>query len=158
MPGRIEIDIEIDPLALGRDFEFLVSADILEIRAEKNLRDIPLPKFVRLALRFGIGLEVELLERANEKEVEVLCRPAGAHLGAIARHGITAPVVFEINGRNSTPEFGRGIGVRGNVSIGELARELVWFRGSSRHDAEPRERRDARLHAGRPMSRAALPE
>ena len=47
MMGAMEIDVEVDPLTLRRDFELFIAPDILEIRADENLRDVPLPELER---------------------------------------------------------------------------------------------------------------
>src|SRR3979411_1934735 len=40
MWGR-QVDVKIDPFALRRDFELFIAPDIVEIRADENLRDVP---------------------------------------------------------------------------------------------------------------------
>ena len=39
-----QVDVKIDPFALRRDFELFIAPDILEIRADENLRDVPVPE------------------------------------------------------------------------------------------------------------------
>ncbi len=34
-----QVDVKIDPFALRRDFELFIAPDILEVRADENLRD-----------------------------------------------------------------------------------------------------------------------
>src|ERR1039458_2874325 len=43
-----QVNVEIDPLPLRRDFEFFVSADVLKIRTNENLGNIPIPKLICL--------------------------------------------------------------------------------------------------------------
>src|SRR5579863_6326242 len=45
----VAVDIQIDPLALRRHFELFVLPDVLKIRANENLRYIPIPKLIGLA-------------------------------------------------------------------------------------------------------------
>jgi hypothetical protein len=42
--GLCQINIEIDPLPLGERFEFLVSADVVEIRTDEYLGHVPIPE------------------------------------------------------------------------------------------------------------------
>ena len=44
-----QVDVKIDPFALGRDFELFIAPDILEIRADENLRDVPVPELERFS-------------------------------------------------------------------------------------------------------------
>ena len=39
----VEIDIEVDPLALRRDLKLLVAADVLEVSADEDFGNIPVP-------------------------------------------------------------------------------------------------------------------
>jgi hypothetical protein len=59
MVRLVEIHIDIDPLALWRNLNLLISADVVRVGAEKYLRDIPVPELVGLVTQVGIGLEIE---------------------------------------------------------------------------------------------------
>ena len=39
-----QVDVQIDPFPLRRDLELFVAADVLKVRANKNLRDVPVPE------------------------------------------------------------------------------------------------------------------
>src|SRR5271169_1727566 len=43
-----QVNVEIDPLPLRRDFELFVSADVLKIRTDEDLGNIPIPKLICL--------------------------------------------------------------------------------------------------------------
>src|ERR1017187_7369472 len=43
-----KVNVEIDPLPLRRDFELFVSADVLKIRTNEDLGNIPIPKLICL--------------------------------------------------------------------------------------------------------------
>ena len=80
----IEIDIEVDPLSLRRQFQFLVAQDHLEVRAGKRFGDIPVPKLVGFGRRIWIGLEMQFFIRTGEKNVEIPRRPARPDFGSIS--------------------------------------------------------------------------
>jgi hypothetical protein len=56
----VEINFQINPLALRRNLKFLVTPDVCEISSDENFRHIPVPEFVRLGRPIWIWLQVEL--------------------------------------------------------------------------------------------------
>src|SRR5882762_10563992 len=80
----VQVDIEVNPLALRRYFKFLITLDVLEVGTEEHFRDIPVPKFVGFLLCIRRRLEIQLPVGANEKEVQVVRGPTRADLRAIA--------------------------------------------------------------------------
>lgn len=40
---RAQVDIQVSPFILRRDFEFLVAFDVVEIGTDEHLRNLPLP-------------------------------------------------------------------------------------------------------------------
>ena len=70
-----QIDVQIDPFASRRDFEFPISLDILKIRSDENLRHVPIPELVSFSSGIRSGLQVERLERANEQKIEIILGP-----------------------------------------------------------------------------------
>src|SRR5215470_5186901 len=90
----IQIDIEINPLSLRRNFELLVALNVPEIRADENLSHVPVPELVGLCRRLRIRFQIELLVRANEQEIEILFRPACADLSSILRNRVAVNIFF----------------------------------------------------------------
>src|SRR5215472_3150666 len=44
MPWGVEVDVQVHPFTLRRHLEFLVSSDIVEIRADERLGHVPVPE------------------------------------------------------------------------------------------------------------------
>src|ERR1035438_7960274 len=78
-----EVNIEVNPFALWRDFKLLVALDICKIGADKDFGDVPIPQFVGFFLSIWRRLKVEFLVGADEQKIEISPRPARPDLGAI---------------------------------------------------------------------------
>ena len=52
-----QIDVEVYPFSLGLYFKFLVTANVLEVRAYENLRHIPIPKLIGLGCCSWVRLQ-----------------------------------------------------------------------------------------------------
>src|SRR3984893_7867139 len=63
--GHCQINIKIDPLPLRRDFEFLVSPDVVEIRTDEYLGHVPIPEPKCLGRGAGLGFYVQFIVRTN---------------------------------------------------------------------------------------------
>ena len=66
MMRLVQIDIQVDPLALRRDFKFLVEFDVAKVRTDEDLGHIPVPQFVRLLAGSWCRLKVKLVVRTDE--------------------------------------------------------------------------------------------
>src|SRR6266568_5785751 len=92
-----QVNIEINPLALWRDFKLLVALDIPKIGADENFGHVPIPQFVGLFLSIWRGLKVEFLIRADEQKVEIALCPARADLGAIPRNSLPETIFLHVH-------------------------------------------------------------
>src|SRR5579864_1667615 len=54
----VEIDVKVDPLALRRDFEFLVALDIGEVGANEGFGDVPVPELVGFFVSVWVRFEM----------------------------------------------------------------------------------------------------
>src|SRR5665213_1355857 len=54
----VQVDVEVDPLSLRGNLKFFIAAYIVKVRADKNLRNVPIPELVSLGFRMWIRLEV----------------------------------------------------------------------------------------------------
>jgi hypothetical protein len=79
----VKVDMQIHPLSLGRQFEFLVVSNVFEIGADEDLCHIPIPQFVRFCGHLRVWLQIELLVGTDEQQVEIALRPTQAYLGTI---------------------------------------------------------------------------
>ena len=120
MARRVQIDIQVYPFPSRRDLEFFIPADIAEVRADKRLGYVPLPKFVGFGVRPCIGLEIELLVRTDEKEIQIGRRPAGTDLGFVPRDGVPPRVILYKDRRNAAPK----LGIRVRIGWGIARRAL----------------------------------
>src|SRR5215470_7704254 len=131
-----QVNVEIDPLALWRNFEFLVALDVREIRADECFRDFPVPQFVGFFLRIGIGLQAKLFVRAEEEEVEIVFRPARADFRAVSLDGIAEAVFVDEDGVGFLPEVSGRIEHEANVFLGVRTFDSRDISGESGNDAE----------------------
>src|SRR5574340_77307 len=93
--GR-DVDIEIHPLAARRDLEFLIAVDVARVPPREDFGHVPLPQVIGFGLDFRVGFQVERFVRTDEKEVDVLIRPARADFGAMAGHRFAVgPIIGE---------------------------------------------------------------
>src|SRR5664280_2368999 len=105
-----QIDIEVDPFALRGNLKFLISLDILEVRTNKYLGDVPVPETECLRGSVGRGIEIQLLIRTSEQEVEVPFCPARADFRTIAWHRHTIGTSLGVDSGSRPPEWTAGIG------------------------------------------------
>ena len=63
-----QVNIEVNPFALRRDFKLLVALDIREIGADEDFSDVPIPEFVGFFLSIWRRFKVEFLVGANEQK------------------------------------------------------------------------------------------
>jgi hypothetical protein len=105
MIGKIEIDIEVDPLPLRRNLKFLVSPDVVKVRADEQLGDIPIPKAVGFLYHNRRRLQIEFLVGAFEKEIQIFLRPSRAYSRAIPGNCVSIIVGFGIDIRGPKPEW-----------------------------------------------------
>src|ERR1700690_2628374 len=112
--GFSEVDVEVDPLALGREFEFFVAADIGEVRADEDLGDVPVPQPESLGRRAWVRPEVQLFVGADEEEVEVVWGPAGANFGSVTWARFAESALFKRDRLGGLPEGKSGIGAERN--------------------------------------------
>ncbi len=104
MIGKIEIDIEVDPLALRRYFKLLIPANVLKVGAYKQLSNIPIPEAEGLVHSVRRRLEIKLLVGTCEKEIKIVLRPSGTYPGPVSGNR-TAPVIaFKVDRGCPSPE------------------------------------------------------
>src|SRR6185437_6004525 len=72
----VQIDVQIDPFSLGRNFKFLIVTYIFKIRTDKDFGNIPVPKLVRFFIRMRAWFQIQLLVRTDKKEIELTLRPS----------------------------------------------------------------------------------
>ena len=58
MMGAMEIDVEVDPLTLRRDFELFVTLDIRKVGANEGFGYLPVPELVGFLMRVWVRLEM----------------------------------------------------------------------------------------------------
>jgi len=133
--GLVEVDVEVDPLPLRRDFEFLVALDIGEIGANESFSYVPVPKLVGFFVSVWIRFEMELLVRASEKEVEIVIRPAGTDFGSKSRHWVAKRVFLDEDGTGTAPERGSAIEGQRTVLLGVDDLRCVWLLAKRGDDA-----------------------
>lgn len=100
----VEIDVEVDPFALGGELELFIAPDVLIVEADEGFGDVPVPQLVRLGRRIGGGFKVELLVRRGEEEIEAVISPTGANLGAMRRNRIPKGVARDEDRFGLCPE------------------------------------------------------
>jgi hypothetical protein len=61
-----EIHIQVDPLALGCNFKFLVVLYVREVRTDKPFRYVPVPELIGFLASVRLRLKVELFIGANK--------------------------------------------------------------------------------------------
>jgi hypothetical protein len=83
MIRKVEINIEVNPLPLWRDFELFISPDVLKVGTNKKFCDIPIPKPIGLFHRVRRGLQIQFLVGACVEKVEIVLRPPGTYLSSI---------------------------------------------------------------------------
>src|SRR5690606_8682103 len=81
------IDVEVHPLAAGRDLELPVAPDVTGVPAYDGLGHVPVPEARRLARHVSLGFQVECVEGAGVEQVEMRARPARANLGGASGDG-----------------------------------------------------------------------
>jgi hypothetical protein len=113
----VEIDVEVNPFALRREFEFFIAADVLEVGANEGLGDVPVPEPIGLRRCVGRGFQIELFVGRSEEEIEAVLGPTGADLGAMGGNGRAIRVASDEDGLGLLPEGGRGIWSERNVVI-----------------------------------------
>src|SRR5215471_8273648 len=87
-----QIDIQIDPFSLRRDFKLLIALDIRKIGADEGFGNVPIPQLIRFFLSIRRRLQVEFLVRADEQKIKIALRPARPDLGTIARNTLSETV------------------------------------------------------------------
>jgi hypothetical protein len=101
-----EIDVEVNPLALRRDFELFVPANVVGVGPQEYLHDVPVPELVGFLFEIRIGLEIERLVRivgAGKEQVEVVECPARTHFRAEIGLWCAVGVRSEQNCRRGAP-------------------------------------------------------
>jgi len=83
-------DIQIDPHAVGADFEFLVALRIGGVRAEEDFGYVTIPETVATAIGFGVGKGGYGAKVSVEFDEEGFARPEEADLGGALGVGILA--------------------------------------------------------------------
>jgi len=68
-------DIEIDPHAIGADFEFFVAQRIRGIGLEEDFGDVAVPEVVAAAGRFGVGKDGDGAKAGVESDEQRFRRP-----------------------------------------------------------------------------------
>ena len=102
--NRAVRDVEVNPKAIGRDFEFFVFEGIGGIGLEKSLGNIAVPELVAPAVFSCVGVEIQIAVIRLEAEKQSSGRPEQAHFSGPARIGVlTAPVLIEVQGRRRFP-------------------------------------------------------
>jgi hypothetical protein len=104
IPSLAVRDIQIDPHAVGADFEFEVAVGIGGVRLEKDFGDIAVPEMVAAAGGFGVWKDGDGAKAGLEFEEKGLRGPEEADFGLALGIGIlTLPVSVEANGRGGVP-------------------------------------------------------
>src|SRR5882757_4263038 len=101
----VQINIEVDPLPLRRDFEFFVLLDVGEVRSEKHFSNVPVPKLVSFLVTVRRRPEIQSFIGANKQEVEVFRGPTGADFGAIAGNYFPVRILVHGDAGRSAPEL-----------------------------------------------------
>jgi hypothetical protein len=91
--GVAMCDIEIDPHAIGTDFEFFVAQRIRRVWLEKDFGDVAVPELVAAAGGFGIGKDGDGAIAGVEPDEQRCWRPEEADFGFAPGVGIFAPPV-----------------------------------------------------------------
>ena len=98
------VDGEIEPHAVGTDFEFEVTQGIGGVWLEKDFGDVAVPKVVAAAGGFGVWKDGDGAKVGAELEEEGLRGPEEADFGFALGIGIfTLPVGVEADGRGGVP-------------------------------------------------------
>src|SRR5512140_1137957 len=119
----VEIYVQVDPLALRRNFEFLVMLYVREVRTDKHFRYVPVPELIGFLASVRLGLKVELLIGTNKQEVQVVSCPARAHFRAISRDSLSERVFLHEDGTCGAPEGQSRIKLQRRIFIREGALE-----------------------------------
>lgn len=97
-------DVQINPLAVGADFNFLVTP-LLRIRwLEKHFRDVPVPKVVASSVRLRIFEDRDVPIARHELHKQKFRTPEQPHFGPESFIGILAlPIVAKLDRRCAPP-------------------------------------------------------
>ncbi len=99
-----QVDVKIDPFALRRDFELFIAPDILEIRADENLRDVPVPELEGVCQRIWIGFQIERFVRADEQKIEIVLGPPRTNCRAVTRKWLPMRIPFGVDRMPTLPK------------------------------------------------------
>src|ERR1700750_2208130 len=121
MMWLVEIDIEIDPLSLRGQLKFFVASEFLKVRADKSLRDIPIPKLIRFCRGVGLCLQIKFFIGTDEKNVEILLRPARPNFCSIFRKELPVGICLHVGGLRAAPKRGLRICVELRIGDGPCA-------------------------------------
>jgi hypothetical protein len=100
----MQVDVEINPFALGGNLKFLVPLNVVEVGANENFRDIPVPEFVGFFLGVGVRFEMEFVVWRHKQEVNILLCPTGAQDCTGTRDQLSESVSFNRHNLRVTPE------------------------------------------------------
>jgi len=112
-----EINVEVDPLPLGRHLKLLVPPDVLEVRPNEKLCDVPVPKLVGFLLGVRRGFEIQLLIGANKQEVKIVPRPASTDFGAIAGNYFPVRIFVHGDAGRVAPELRRRVEIQRDILV-----------------------------------------
>src|SRR5882762_2134016 len=111
----VQINIEVNPLALRRDLQLLVAPDILKVGSEKHFSNVPVPKLVGFLLGVRRGFEIQLLIGANKQEVKMVRGPTRADFGAVGGNYLPMRVFIHGDARRFTPKLRRRIETQNDI-------------------------------------------
>src|SRR5918993_684975 len=118
LPLRIAaIDVQIEPLATRRDLEFLIAGNLLLVRADECLNNVPIPEPWRFFGRWCLWFEIELVVRADVEQVKVFARPARTDFCRPAVDGAAQVVSRDDDARRILPLGPIGVGGEWEVAI-----------------------------------------
>ncbi|HUI52396.1 MAG TPA: hypothetical protein VLX60_11455 [Terriglobales bacterium] len=101
-------NIEINPEAVGADFEFEIAMRNGRIGLEENFGNVAVPEMIATPGRIGVGKHSDGTKAAAETKEESYGSPEEADFGFAMRVGIFAlPVGIKNNGRNRVPRWRR---------------------------------------------------
>src|SRR6185369_5540730 len=67
----MQVNVQVNPLALGGHFELFVTLNIGEVRADEHFCYIPIPQLIGFLASIWVGLQVELFIGAGEQKIKI---------------------------------------------------------------------------------------
>src|SRR6266496_2233154 len=130
--GFVQVNIQVDPFSLRRNFKLSIVFDIMKIGTNEPLRHIPVPALICLSGNNSRGFHMEFVIGTDKQEVQIVFSPAGANFGTEAWYGCPLFVLFKIDRACCTPKRRSWVCLQRNISAGLNGFNGGFVRGLSR--------------------------